>query len=352
VTIINTTTPAAGRRWAYNGIILGGTVSIAANVAHSFIPPHGAPAGWHPQPGAVVGAIVWPVFLFIAIEIMARTTWPTGPQWGLLRWGGLLPVAAVAAFVSYRHLSGLLAFYGEDHLVVILGPLAIDGLMAMATGALIATSPNRTRPTTRAGQLATQLVDEHVDQAVAVATAIEPVTTPTARPAARKTTTKTTGRTPAKKTAKAPAKGAAPAKVPASSESTVARTSTPPADSTVTTNPEPALRPASPARTAVPTAPAPAIAPSTPDIHVATVDAAPPLQTPAPAALLTRAAHIADAHRTATGTPITAGEMAVRMRVNSDTAAQLIALFDLRHDSPTRPIATVNGTPATTGAAR
>jgi hypothetical protein len=138
VTIINTTTPAAGRRWAYTGIILGGTVSIAANVAHSFIPPHGAPAGWHPQPGAVVGAIVWPVFLFIAIEIMARTTWPTGPQWGLLRWGGLLPVAAVAAFVSYRHLSGLLAFYGEDHLVVILGPLAIDGLMAMATGALFA----------------------------------------------------------------------------------------------------------------------------------------------------------------------------------------------------------------------
>ena len=121
-------------------------MSIAANVAHSFIPPTGAPTNWHPQPGAVVGAIVWPVFLFIAIEIMARTSWPTGLSWRALRWGGLLPVAAVAAFVSYRHLSGLLAFYGEDHLVTILGPIAVDGLMAMATGALLATTTTPESP--------------------------------------------------------------------------------------------------------------------------------------------------------------------------------------------------------------
>src|SRR5947209_2541910 len=37
-TIGNPTT--TGRRWAYTGIILGGLVSVAANVAHSFIPPH------------------------------------------------------------------------------------------------------------------------------------------------------------------------------------------------------------------------------------------------------------------------------------------------------------------------
>ncbi len=135
-----TKTVAVGRGWAYTGILLGGAVSIAANVAHSFIPPHGAGTDWHPEPGAVVGAIVWPVFLFIAIEIMARTAWPAGLQWKVLRWGGLLPVAAVAAFVSYRHLSGLLAYYGEERIVTILGPIAVDGLMAMATGALLAAS--------------------------------------------------------------------------------------------------------------------------------------------------------------------------------------------------------------------
>jgi hypothetical protein len=136
---------ASGRFWAYVGSTLGATVSIAANIAHSYVPPDHAPAHWAPQPGAVVGAIVWPVFLFIAVEILARVAWPHGWTWQLLRWAGITPVAFVAALVSYRHLSGLLAYYNEESLVSILGPLAVDGLMVMATGALIATS--HTNPT-------------------------------------------------------------------------------------------------------------------------------------------------------------------------------------------------------------
>jgi hypothetical protein len=132
-----------GRRWAYVGGLLGGAVSIAANVAHSYVPPTDAPADWHPHAGAVVGAVFWPVALFVAIEILARVAWPAGRRWVVLRFGGLLPVAAVAAVVSYRHLSGLLTFYGEDGLTVVIGPLAVDGLMVMATGALIATSRAR-----------------------------------------------------------------------------------------------------------------------------------------------------------------------------------------------------------------
>ena len=129
---------ATGRRWAYLGIALGGLVSVAANIAHSFVPPHDAPTGWHPQGGAVIGAIVWPVFLFIAIEILIANHWPAGIRYRLLRFGGLLPVALVAAYVSYRHLSGLLAHYGEEEVVYRLGPFAVDGLMVMATGALYA----------------------------------------------------------------------------------------------------------------------------------------------------------------------------------------------------------------------
>lgn len=130
----------SGRGWAYIGAALGGTVSIAANVAHSYVPPAAAPANWTPQTGAVVGAVFWPVALFVATEILARVAWPTGRGWSFLRFAGLLPVALVAAFVSYRHLSGLLGFYGEDSLTVMLGPLAVDGLMVMATGALLATA--------------------------------------------------------------------------------------------------------------------------------------------------------------------------------------------------------------------
>ena len=134
-----------GRGWAYLGAVLGGAVSVAANVAHSYVPPATLPAGtdasaWSPEPGAVLSAVIWPVFLFVAIEILVRIPWPDGRRWQLVRFGGLLPVALVAAVVSYRHMSGLLAHYGEDGLIVAIGPLAVDGLMIMAAGALVATS--------------------------------------------------------------------------------------------------------------------------------------------------------------------------------------------------------------------
>lgn len=128
-----------GRAWAYLGVALGGAVSIAANVAHSYVPPAHAPAHWRPESGAVGGAVFWPVALFVAIEILARINWPAGTRWVLVRFGGLLPVATVAAVVSYRHLSGLLSWYREDTLTASVGPLAVDGLMVVATAALIAT---------------------------------------------------------------------------------------------------------------------------------------------------------------------------------------------------------------------
>lgn len=129
-----------GLGWAYAGVALGGAVSVAANVAHSFVPPAGAPAGWRPLQGAVLAAVFWPVALFVAIEILARTAWPAGTAWRLVRLGGLLPVALVAAVVSYRHLSGLIRYYGEDGLTATVGPLAVDGLMAVASAALLAVS--------------------------------------------------------------------------------------------------------------------------------------------------------------------------------------------------------------------
>src|SRR5690242_18023312 len=137
-----------GRGWAYTGTILGGSASVAANVAHSFVPPAGANADWQPQYGAIAVSMAWPIFLFVAVEILIRVPWPRGISYHLLRWCGLLPVAIVAAFVSYRHLSGLLTHYGEEPMVAFLGPLAVDGMMIMATGALYAIH-TQTRAATR-----------------------------------------------------------------------------------------------------------------------------------------------------------------------------------------------------------
>src|SRR5436190_24066630 len=89
----------SGRGWAHAGAILGGLTSTAANVAHSYVPPKEAPPHWAPQPGAVLAAMVWPVFLLVAVELLARVAWPHGLSWQLLRWAGMVPVAAVAALV-------------------------------------------------------------------------------------------------------------------------------------------------------------------------------------------------------------------------------------------------------------
>ena len=53
------------------------------------------------------------MLLFLAAEILVRTEWPREVRRLAVRYLGLLPVAGVAAFVSYRHMSGPLIYYGD-----------------------------------------------------------------------------------------------------------------------------------------------------------------------------------------------------------------------------------------------
>ena len=138
------TIPAA-RLWPYIGTVLGAVVSIGANVLHSYVPPDQAAADWAPQVGAIVGSIFWPLGLLVALEILTRVEWPDERLWTAVRWGGLVPVAVVAAVVSYRHMSGLLAYWGEDRVTQLIGPLAVDGLMVLASGALLIEPAKRRR---------------------------------------------------------------------------------------------------------------------------------------------------------------------------------------------------------------
>ncbi|WP_163511395.1 DUF2637 domain-containing protein [Fodinicola acaciae] len=119
------------------GLAAGVVMSVAANIAHSFLPPAGAPAGWHPPVGAVLAAAWWPVALFLAVEVLTRVRWQSGPWWATARYGGVTIVATVAAIVSYRHMAGLLIAYGEDPISAHIGPLAVDGLMVVAGLALL-----------------------------------------------------------------------------------------------------------------------------------------------------------------------------------------------------------------------
>ncbi|MQY04146.1 DUF2637 domain-containing protein [Actinomadura macrotermitis] len=146
----------SAKLWATGAFGLGVAVSISANVAHTYHPgadviaaAHQA-GGYVPPIGAQVAAAFYPLALLLVVELLARMPWPGGWWWRLARYGGTGLVAAVAAVVSYRHMAALLAAYGEDELTSRIGPAAVDGLMVVASFALLALGREATTATTPA----------------------------------------------------------------------------------------------------------------------------------------------------------------------------------------------------------
>lgn len=154
---------AEGRTSAWIAFGLGIGVSVAANVAHTWYPTPTGPTreqivqwialspshtaeNWQPGYGAQAAAAFWPLAVLLAIEMVTRIDWPEGWRWTFARYGGLGVVAAVAAIISYQHMSGLLSAYGETGITTVVGPLAVDGLMIVASVALLATGRVRTGP--------------------------------------------------------------------------------------------------------------------------------------------------------------------------------------------------------------
>ncbi|MFF3669831.1 DUF2637 domain-containing protein [Microtetraspora malaysiensis] len=50
---------------------------------------------------------------------------------------GVVLLAAVAAVVSFRHMRELCLRHGEDHLAAVLIPLAVDGLIVVASMSIL-----------------------------------------------------------------------------------------------------------------------------------------------------------------------------------------------------------------------
>lgn len=124
-----------GRVPAVTGVVLGGSASVAANLAHAvYVQPHLSPV-------TVIGAVLWPLFTLIGFEVVVRPPWPTR-GWRSLPWWlcrlAVIGVGVVAVVTSYEHMSGLLAYSGDNGFAVRYGPLAIDGLMVTSAAALLA----------------------------------------------------------------------------------------------------------------------------------------------------------------------------------------------------------------------
>jgi hypothetical protein len=153
---------AAARRVAWVAFALGSVASVAANVAHTLTPPPYVVAAWAAsgrQPadlvwtapaGAVLAAAWSPVALLVTVELLCRVPWPASVWRALPRYAAALTVATVAAVVSYRHMRGLLAAYGEDGLTAAIEPLSVDGLMVVSALALLALSRSAALATDRA----------------------------------------------------------------------------------------------------------------------------------------------------------------------------------------------------------
>lgn len=146
----------SGRSVAWLAFVLGIGVSIAANVAHTWHPSpevlqaaaaNGVTAAeWRPEVGAQISSAFYPLALLLTVEIVTRVRWSRGWWYLLARFGGTGAVALVAAVASYRHTSALLTAYGEDPLIASVGPLAVDGLMVVASVALVSMSRSETVP--------------------------------------------------------------------------------------------------------------------------------------------------------------------------------------------------------------
>lgn len=124
---------ANGRRWARGFLILALAVSVVGNIAHTVL-ADSAISLWLRVPGAVV----WPVFLFGAIEVLVRITWQRRAAHTFAR-VFLLAVSIPAAITSYEHLYGLLKMMGESAWIAVIGPAAIDGMMIGCTMVLLFT---------------------------------------------------------------------------------------------------------------------------------------------------------------------------------------------------------------------
>lgn len=123
----------SGRRWSRFALGFGAVMSILGNETHTVLTP-----GHLNLAIRTMLAIVWPVALFVAVEVLVRVDWRRQFIDYAARVIMMIPVTVVAAVVSYQHQHALMQLAGEDTVSALIGPVAIDGLMVGGTVALLA----------------------------------------------------------------------------------------------------------------------------------------------------------------------------------------------------------------------
>lgn len=113
-------------RWAVRATLtLGVAASVLANILHAL-----------PNPISQAIAAWPPLALLLAVELISRV--PVLHRWlALARLGATAAIAGIAAWVSYWHMAGVAARYGETGTSAYLLPLSVDGLIIVASICLV-----------------------------------------------------------------------------------------------------------------------------------------------------------------------------------------------------------------------
>jgi hypothetical protein len=128
-------------RWAVRATLaLGVAASVAANILHA-------------RPNLVSQTIAaWPpLALLVTVELISRV--PVGRVWlSVTRLLAAGCISGIAAWVSYWHMAGVVARYGETGASPYLMPFSVDGLIVVASICLVEIgsqirAPTRTAPT-------------------------------------------------------------------------------------------------------------------------------------------------------------------------------------------------------------
>jgi hypothetical protein len=131
-------------RWAVRGtLVLGVAASVTANVLHAVDNPISqAIAAWPP------------LALLITVELIARV--PVHRRWlAAARLITTAVIAGIAAWVSYWHMAGVAARYGETGASPYLLPVSVDGLIVVASICLVELSGRPVRVSTPPAQVLT-----------------------------------------------------------------------------------------------------------------------------------------------------------------------------------------------------
>jgi hypothetical protein len=200
--------PALRRvRWAVRATLtLGVAASVAANILHA-----------RPNPISQAIAAWPPLALLLTVELISRVPMHRRVL-AAARLGATAGIAGIAAWVSYWHMAGVAAKYGESPSSAYLLPLSVDGLIIVGSVSLVELAGRiRGVETALAAEREAAAAREAAAPApVPVSVPVEPPAAPAeaapATKAARRPAKATTKAAPAKTASRRPASKATPTK--------------------------------------------------------------------------------------------------------------------------------------------